>query len=805
MENQVHYYGIAEEAIVRRFKKRIAALEAANTGLDKLIAAVNEEFNVNLKTKNEAIYALEKEWSKALASAQEIARKFAVINLDDADSLYLRADAVFQKGDFEQVLQLLSYDLLGKNLRHIRSNLSAADSLSAEGRTRIARGLENLRQTIQNALFAARVADLDGTWKRAEAYYDLAVKGDEKDMEVVFEAALYMQKQNQFAKARAYYEKALAQSAQPYSTGNILNNLGILLKANNDMSGAKKAYDLALQIKRELAEKNPDVYLPDVAITLNNLGNLSSTNNDMSGAKKTYDEALQLCRKLAEKNLDVYLPHVAATLNNLGNLLKDNNDMSGAKKAYEEALQIKRKLAEKNLDAYLPDMAMTLNNLGNLLSANNDMSGAQKAYEEALQIKRKLAEKNLDVYLPNVATTLNNLGNLLKANNDMSGAKKAYEEALQIKRELAKKNPDVYLPNVAMTLNNLGNLLSANNDMSGAQKAYEEALQIRKKLARKDPDVYLPYVAMTLNNLGALLYTYNDMSGAKKAYEEALLMRRKLAEKNIDAYLPDVAMTLNNLGALLYANNDMNGAKKAYEEALQIRRKLAGENPDVYLPNVATILNNLGILLKANNDMSGAKKAYEEALQIYRQLARKNPERYNLEVAITDINIGLFYEQLLKNTVDMSLKKEGLDLMRDANQRLIIFPEEHPQVKQYRPTIQWLTKFFEDSTSEYNTQYLNDSISTLDKNLFQRLLYCAYYTKSYIHLIGLKEFDERNYQEIFDTCSKVEGKLLDKEIPDRMTIFQEAANAAINDVLVSNFKNGEAILKEMHDLSSKIL
>ena len=249
-----------------------------------------------------------------------------------------------------------------------------------------------------------------------------------------------------------------------------LNNLGTLLQANNEIGGAKKAYEEALQIRRKLPEKNRDFYLPDVAMTLNNLGTLLKANNEMDGAKKAYEEALQIRRKLAEKNPYVYLSGVANTLNNLGVLLSDNNEMGGAKKAYEEALQIRRKLAEKNRDVYLPDVAETLTDLGNLLQTNSELNGAKKAYEEALQIRKKLADKNRDVYLPAVAITLNNLGTLLQANNEMNGAKKAYEEALQIRRQLAEKNPRLYNLAVAMTDINIGlfyeQLLKSTRDMS---------------------------------------------------------------------------------------------------------------------------------------------------------------------------------------------------------------------------------------------------------------------------------------------------------------------------------------------------
>jgi hypothetical protein len=42
-------------------------------------------------------------------------------------------------------------------------------------------------------------------------------------------------------------------------------------------------------------------------------------------ARKAYEEALKIRRELAAKNPETYLPYVAGTLNNLGILHRDQN------------------------------------------------------------------------------------------------------------------------------------------------------------------------------------------------------------------------------------------------------------------------------------------------------------------------------------------------------------------------------------------------------------------------------------------------------------------------------------------------
>jgi Ca-activated chloride channel homolog len=261
---------------------------------------------------------------------------------------------------------------------------------------------------------------------------------------------------------------------------------------------------LGLEIRRSLAKKNPDVYLPDVAKTLNKLGNLSSNENRKAEARQQYEEALEIRRSLAKKNPDVYLSEVAATLNNLGALSSGENRKAEARKQYEEALEIGRSMAKKNPDVYLPYVASMLNNLGVLDRDENRNAEARQLYEEALEIRRLLAKKNPDVYLPYVANTLNSLGVLDRDENRNAEARQQYEEALEIRRSLAKKNPDVYLPHVATTLNNLGVLSSDENRKAEARKQYEESSAIFRRFAAREPATYETRLRQVEDHLRAL-------------------------------------------------------------------------------------------------------------------------------------------------------------------------------------------------------------------------------------------------------------------------------------------------------------
>jgi Tfp pilus assembly protein PilF len=55
-------------------------------------------------------------------------------------------------------------------------------------------------------------------------------------------------------------------------------------------------------MQKELAQKDPGTYLPDVAMMLNNLGILDRYQNRMAEARKEYEEALKIYGAFAKQD-----------------------------------------------------------------------------------------------------------------------------------------------------------------------------------------------------------------------------------------------------------------------------------------------------------------------------------------------------------------------------------------------------------------------------------------------------------------------------------------------------------------------
>ena len=272
------------QAVEQTYKIKLAELEGRQ-------AATAQERNRLLRERDQARQQVD-EW------APQIAR----LKTGEIGGSYREALRLFLDGKTDAALQILSEERLEQ------------EALKAQ---------EQLNQAVQGWLLKGQLLITRLDFAGAGGAYAQAIKFAPSSYDAWFQYGYFHQQQNHFTEALRGYERALQLAPDTVQIATTLNNLGVLHSDENRMTEARKVYEKALDIHRDLAKKNPDVYLPYVATTLNNLGVLHRDENRMTEARKVYDEALDIRRDLAKKNPDVYLPDVAMTLNNLGNLHSD--------------------------------------------------------------------------------------------------------------------------------------------------------------------------------------------------------------------------------------------------------------------------------------------------------------------------------------------------------------------------------------------------------------------------------------------------------------------------------------------------
>jgi len=258
---------------------------------------------------------------------------------------------------------------------------------------------------------------------------------------------------------------------------------------------ARRHLERAVAVRRELVQKNPKAYLPDMALALNNLANLAQMEGSIEEARVDYEEAVSVYTSLASQNLNPYPADWAITLDNLAHLEARNQQTEKAREHFAQSADIYRVLARQNPERYVPNLADELDGLAAAERDEKKMPEARRDYAEVLALRTRLAGPYRSLYLSSVATTLNDLGVLDGMDKKPSDSIQHFQAALAIYRELALHDPSSYAPYIAGTLANLARSCADDNRLQESRAYYMEALAAYQKLSQDDPGAYADNVA----------------------------------------------------------------------------------------------------------------------------------------------------------------------------------------------------------------------------------------------------------------------------------------------------------------------
>ncbi|MCP4396369.1 MAG: tetratricopeptide repeat protein [bacterium] len=307
--------------------------------IERAIQANYAELKQLLTGKDAELAQLQEERDTALAQAEEVAKKFAELTLEDASGLYKQAFRLFQEGKIDAAIAVLDEAKIAAALQKARAEI---------------------KKGVDSYMLKAQLYVIKLQFEQAEALYQKAIDADPENFENLFEFALYLQKQNQFIKARPLYERALSLAETDSDVATTLNNLGILYKDLNQYPQATAAYQRALKTYEELAQTNPHTYLPDVAMTLNNLGGVYLALNQYEEMMAVLQRSLNIYEQLSETNPQAYLPYVATLSNNLAILHHSLEEYDEAVKLFKRTLEVREELAHDNSGRYDIEICQTL-------------------------------------------------------------------------------------------------------------------------------------------------------------------------------------------------------------------------------------------------------------------------------------------------------------------------------------------------------------------------------------------------------------------------------------------------------------
>jgi tetratricopeptide (TPR) repeat protein len=317
-------------------------------------------------------------------------------------------------------------------------------------------------------------------------------------------AARYEQVARVWREALEAVEKELG-SEHP-DTARCLTNLGLVLRAQGDYSGAQPLLERALAISENLFGE----LHPNTAAAVNNMASLMQDRGALAEARPLFERAYTTHEAL----FGLAHPTTGLSANNLGLVLR-----AGARALLQQALAIR----EATPDCDEADVAASISNLALVFVAEGRLEAAQPLAQRALQID----EKHFGPMHPTTAGCLNMMGYILHARGKLDAAWPFLRRSLTIYEEaLGPEHPET-----VNAQNNLASLLQARGDPAGAVPLFERVLSIRE--AALGP--LHPQTALSLNNLASSLLEQGLLDKARPLFERALAIREvKLGPEHPD-------------------------------------------------------------------------------------------------------------------------------------------------------------------------------------------------------------------------------------------------------------------------------
>ncbi len=348
-DNRLRYYKISTAQIEQEYQVQLATLK-------KKLADNEAALRAQVET-------LEEQREIAQKQARELARRFALVNLDDVSQLYRDAFDLFQQGKIEEAIQLIQEADLQAQIQQAKTKKKLGDALSENARAA-------LEQHAQTVTLEARLHVSRLEFEEARQAYALALSAvDSNDVQMNLEYGLFLYGQFRFEDAIQIYQKTLALVPENKAYQAYLHYLlGATHQGNLEQDLAEKLVSKSIELYRELAARNPARYRQALgAVLFQQISLLSDQFDDKSDVLiQSKAEAESIFKDLVAKDSTHYLGYYALT-----QFLEFIDAVKYAEKDEDKSLRIMLEklakgsqlyahLSEQNPEIYEPFLGLSL-------------------------------------------------------------------------------------------------------------------------------------------------------------------------------------------------------------------------------------------------------------------------------------------------------------------------------------------------------------------------------------------------------------------------------------------------------------
>ena len=456
------------------------------------------------------------------AQAQDLARRFVIINLDDESATYRHAFQLFTEGAIEKAIRVLDGLNLSKRLADNTEIVEKSDKIIVETQTKMQKAIDQIHDDINSSLLKARLHRAGFQFKEAATSYSLAIQYDSLNLEYLNEYTEFLTDYGEYGRASEVNQKALNIAKAAIQRGD------------------------SVRIRR------------DLAYALHYRANiLRNTTDDVDEIRESCQESIRLFSYLISEDT-THLLRLVRVYADLGQSYHNTDDEPLAKIYYIKALEVlPSNVSNRFENSFLLNKSMVLSGLGVVYRELRIFDSATLLCQQAIDVRRILFNKDSMAYALYLSLAINNLATVYEDKGDNEKAIETLNEALTYIRLVAPMKPKESDKELARVLTNLFNNYYALKQYDEAEKCLNqvEEITIRQK---DDANLNQSLNESLFINRRILIIEFIKNKEIKRASQNAEKLVQLIPnDDNIEAVFATTLIFLNN-----------------YDEALAIFNKI---------------------------------------------------------------------------------------------------------------------------------------------------------------------------------------------------------------------------------------
>ena len=361
--------------------------------------------------------------------------------------------------------------------------------------------------------------------------------------------------------------------------GKVYNNIGEVNHVRGEYEEARRYYEKALRISKEIGNEK------EQAVSYNNLGVLNhKCLGKLDDALALHEKALEIRKRLRYRREEGY------SYNNIGGVFEARGEYQKALEYYEKSLAVSNEIMDRRLEG------INLYFIGKVYAILGKHKKAIEHQERALEIKSAIGEKKAGV--------LTDLGCLYMALGE-------YERAIAYNKEAIKQCDEVgNLEGKAVCCNNMSITYSSLGEHAKAIEHLKDSIFIYQATGVKLG------LATAYRNIGSLYATIGLYEKSREFLENGL----KLSKETGD--IQGEAACILGLGGLYGVLGKYDKAMKYGEKALEITKEIAERKKEMEAYTL------LGSVLFAQGLIKKAIEFQREALEIMKESGIRDQQQF---------------------------------------------------------------------------------------------------------------------------------------------------------------------------------